>query len=113
MSLEYSSGVFIVCLLEAEIAQAGMIVRAAAERPVIFAVGFGNRRIVDAGDPPAHQPFAVELPILVAVRAEPGAAVVMPFIGEADGDAIVGEGPQLLDQAIVELPVPFAGKERL
>jgi hypothetical protein len=53
--------------LKAEIRQARMIVGAAAERPVIQAVGFTDRHIVDAGMTPCHQSMLVELPILVAV----------------------------------------------
>ena len=55
----------------------------------------------------------VELPVLVAVAAEPAAAVVMPFVGEAHGNAVVTERPDLLDQAIVELALPFARQELL
>jgi hypothetical protein len=40
------------------------------------------------------------------------AAVVAPLVGKAHGDTIVAEGPDLLDQAIVELPVPLAREER-
>ena len=35
----------------------------------------------------------------------------MPLIGEANGDAVVAERPHFLDQAVVELAVPFAGEE--
>jgi hypothetical protein len=34
----------------------------------------------------SQKPFRVELPILVAVGAEPMAAIVMIFVSEADGD---------------------------
>ena len=91
----------------------GMIVGTAAERPVIFALALRDRQIVDAGDAPPHQPVLVELPVLVAVAAEPVAAVVVPLIGEAHGDAVVAERPELLDQAVVELAVPFARQKRL
>ena len=70
-----------------------MIVGAAAERPMVFALVGRDRQIVDAGDARAHQALLVEFPVLVAVAAEPVAAVVVPFIGEAHGDAIVRETP--------------------
>src|SRR5262245_2067349 len=82
---------------EAEILQPRVIVRPPAERPVILALALGDRPVVDAGDAPAHQAVLVELPVLVAVRAEPVAAVVAPLIGEAHGDAVAGKGPQPLD----------------
>ena len=88
-----------------------MIRRAGALRPAIEAFGFGDRPVVDAGEAPLHQIFAVERPIFVTVGTEPLAAVVMPLIGEAHGDAVAGEGPKLLDQAVVQFTRPFAGQE--
>src|SRR5712692_9411381 len=79
---------------------------------MVFALALRDRQIVDAGDTPAHQAVLAELPILVAVTAEPAAAIVVPLIGEANGDPIVPVGPDLLDQAIVELALPFASQER-
>ncbi|MNC60810.1 hypothetical protein D3C75_1107130 [compost metagenome] len=35
----------------------------------------------------------------------------MPFIGITHGDAVVGKGPEFLDQSIIELLGPFAGQE--
>src|SRR4029077_2048058 len=93
--------------LEPEIAQRRMIVGAAAERPVILPLALRDRQIVDAGDAQAHQAVLVEFPILVAVAAEPIAAVVMPFIGKAHGDAVLAERPDFLDQAVVELALPL------
>ena len=71
-----------------------------------------DRKVVDACEPPLHQPCGIIFPILVAVGAEPVSAVIMPFIGVADGDPIIGEGPELLDQPIVELLCPLSGEER-
>src|SRR5690348_13330927 len=90
-----------------------MIVGPAAQRPVVFALALPDRQVVDAGDAQAHQPLGVEFPVLVAVAAEPVAAVVVPFIGEADGDAVLAEGPDFLDQPVVELTRPFALQECL
>src|SRR5438105_9571282 len=98
-------------MLEAELAQRRVTVGTAAQRPVVFAIALFDRQIVDAGDAQAHQAVLVEFPVLVAVAAEPVAAVVMPLIGEAHGDAVVAEGPHFLDQPVVELAVPFAGEE--
>src|SRR3954452_20022675 len=97
---------------QTEFAQTGMIVRTAAERPMIFARAFGDRQIVDAGDAQPHQSMFVKFPILVAVAAEPIAAIVVPFISEAHGDAIVAKCPDFLDQAIIELAIPFSCQER-
>src|SRR5690348_14747963 len=79
-----------------------------AERPAIATVRLGDRRVVDAGDPALHEAVSVEFPVLVAVAAKPVAAVIVPLVGEPDRDAVSGEGPDLLDQAIVELALPLA-----
>src|SRR6266576_3168181 len=55
----------------------------------------------------------VEFPVLVAIAAEPIAAVVMPFIGKAHGDAVLAESPDFFDQAVIELALPFARQKRL
>ena len=56
---------------------------------MVFAVALFDRQIIDAGDAQTHQAMFVEFPVLVAVAAEPVAAVVMPFIGKAYGDAVL------------------------
>src|SRR5258705_13642745 len=70
-------------------------------------------QIVYAGDPDAHQTVLVELPIFIAVAAEPVAAIVAPFVGEAHGDTVLPKCPELLDQPVVELATPLARQERL
>jgi len=79
--------------------------------PVIFALALGNRQIVDAGEASAHQAVLVELPVLIAVGAEPLAAIVMPFIGKAYRNPVVGKRPYFFDQPIVEFARPFALQE--
>src|SRR5262249_20048692 len=71
-----------------------------------------DRLVVDARVTHAHQPVGIELPVLVAERAKPVSGVIVPLVSEADSDAIVTERPQLLDEPIVQLPVPLASKER-
>src|SRR5258705_5069830 len=58
-------------------------------------------QIVYAGDPDAHQTVLVELRIFIAVAAEPVAAIVAPFVGEAHGDTVLPKCPELLDQPVV------------
>src|SRR6202020_3024700 len=82
------------------------------ELPVIEAVVPRDRQIVDAREAHPHQPVLVKLPVLVAVTAEPASRIVAPFVGEANGDAVLMKGPEFLDQPIVELAVPFAGQKR-
>src|SRR5690242_1136516 len=96
---------------QAEIGEGGMVVGAAAERPVILPVTLPNRQVVDARDAPPHEAMLIELPVFVAVGTKPVAGIVMPLVGEAHGDAVAVESPQFLDQAIVQLLVPFAGQE--
>src|SRR5262245_48538375 len=88
-----------------------MIVGAATERPVILALTFLDRQIVDACDPQLHQSVLVELPVLVSVAAEPVPAVVVPFIGKSHCNAVFAKGPDFFDQTIVELAIPLACQE--
>src|SRR5690242_13060962 len=67
---------------ESEIAQAGMVVRTASERPAVLAVGLFDGKIIDAGDAPPHQAMLVKFPVLIAVASKPEAAVIVPLIGE-------------------------------
>ena len=85
-----------------------MTVGASSERPVVFAPALFDRQIVDAGDAQTHQAMLAEFPVLVAVAAEPVAAVVVPLIGKAYGDAVLSIGPDLLDKAVIEFTLPFA-----
>src|SRR5258708_33642790 len=88
-----------------------MIVGAAAQRPTIFAVFLADRQIIDRRMAGGCQAVLVELPVLIAVRTKPVARIVMPFVGEADGDAIVSRRPQFLDQAVIKLACPFTPKK--
>src|SRR5215469_18285562 len=104
---------FVVCLLKSEIAQGWVIVGTATQRPMILALALLDWQIVYAGDPPTHQALLVEFPIFIAIAAEPIATVVMPFVSEPNRDAVLAKGPDFLNQAIVQLPVPFACQECL
>src|SRR5882724_2124721 len=90
-----------------------MIVGPPSQRPTVLALRFRDPLIVDAGPAPPHQPFLVELPILIAMRAVPVAAIVMPLIDEANGDAVAGERPKLLDQPVIQFALPFAREKSL
>ena len=90
-----------------------MVVRPAPERPAVLSVALGDRQVVDARDAPAHVALRIELPVLVAVRAEPVSRIVMPFVRKAHGDAVVVKRPQLLDEPVVELLAPLADQELL
>src|ERR1700690_680849 len=89
-----------------------MVIGTTAERPVIKTVLFADRQIVDAREAHPHQPVLVELPVFIAVPAEPTPRIIAPFVGEANGDPVLMKRPELLDQPIVELAVPFAGQKR-
>src|SRR3954470_35242 len=101
------------CVSKSEVAERRMIVGTAAGRPVIFAVPGLDRKVVDARDAEPHQAVLVELPVLVAVASKPASAVVVPFIGEPHRDAVVVEGPDLLDQPVIQFAIPFADEKGL
>src|SRR5450432_1249408 len=92
---------------EAQFRQSRVIVGAAPEGPVKLAFGFLDRQIVDGSEPTLHEARSFDLPIFIAVRAKPVAAVIMPFISEANCDTVALEGPQLLYQAVVQFLVPL------
>ena len=98
-------------LLKTKVAQSWMIIRSAAKRPMILAIRFLDRKIIDARESQPHQAIIIEFPILVAVGAIPVSRVVVPFVGEAHSDAVVGKSPQLFDQPVVELFHPLAGEK--
>src|SRR5476649_2181791 len=79
--------------------------------PMELALGRLDRQVVDAREPALHQAVCSELPVLVSVGAEPVERIVVPLIGEANGDPALREGPHFLDQAVVELPRPLAREE--
>ena len=89
-----------------------MLIRTPPRGPVVLAVAGTDWQIVDARDAATHEAVLVEFPVLVAVRPEPVARVVMPLVGEAYGEAIIGKCPELLDQSVVELLVPLARQKR-
>ena len=70
-----------------------MTVRPATGRPVVVAASFCDGHIVDARDAQAHEPVFVELPVFVAIGAEPVAGVIMPLVGEADGNSVSVKSP--------------------
>ena len=78
---------------------------------MIFPFVFPDGQIVDAGEATLHESLHVELPVFIAIRAKPMAGIVTPFVGEAHRDPIFVEGPEFLDQAIVEFAAPFACKK--
>src|SRR5580693_2173939 len=80
-------------------------------RPAKQSIRLADRHVVDAGLAPLHQPFGVELPLLIAMGTVPVAGIVAPFILETDRDTRVVEGPQLLDQPVFQLPRPFPLQE--
>ena len=90
-----------------------MVVWSATERPTKLAIGFSDRVFVNAGMTFPHQAILGKFPVLVAIGAKPLAAVIAIFVGVSNGDTIAGEGPEFLDEAIVEFLVPLAGQEGL
>ena len=72
---------------------------------MIFPLALLDREVIYAGNAPAHKALLIEFPVLVAVAAKPAAAIIMPFVGKTHRDAVLAEGPDFLDQAVVKLTV--------
>ncbi len=79
--------------------------------PAKLPVNFPNGDVVNAGEAAVHIAKFIKFPVLVAVGAIPLAGVVVKFIFEAHGNAVAGERPEFLLQAIVQFPFPFALQE--
>ena len=77
-----------------------MIVGAATQRPVILTFALFDWQVINAGDAHAHQPVLIELPVLVAIATKLIAAIIVPFVGEANHDSVLAECPNFLDQAV-------------
>src|SRR5713226_5379553 len=89
-----------------------MIIRTAPWYPVVLALRLLDWQIVDGSKPQAHQPVLIELPILIAIRAEPIPGAIVPFVSKAHGDTVSFERPKFFDQPIVQLFRPFASEKR-
>src|SRR5437868_2026706 len=94
--------------LQTKFRQPRMFRRTRPLRPAEQPLGLGDQHVVDAGVTDGHVALGIELPVLVPVRTEPLAGLVLPFVGEAHRDAVTLERPQLLDQAILALLRPLA-----
>src|SRR5579875_2780221 len=79
--------------LEPKLREPGVVCGARPRRPMKLPLRRADGHIVDAGLAPSHQAVGIELPHLVAVRAEPIAGIVMPFVLEANGDAVLMKRP--------------------
>lgn len=67
-----------------------------------------DRQVVDAGVANPHQAVQVELPVFVPIGTKPVSRFILVFIGKTYRDAVIGEGPQLLNQTIIQFMLPFS-----
>src|ERR1700679_1810929 len=70
-----------------------------------------NWKVVNTSVAVMHNPAFVELPIFISVRAEPLPGCVMRLVRETDRDAGASKRPQLFDEPIVQLFLPFASEK--
>src|SRR5690606_22424260 len=54
-----------------------------------------------------------EFPILVAVRPEPVARIIVPFIGITNSYVVTAKCPELFDESVIQFFGPFALEECL
>src|SRR5208337_2388537 len=97
----------------ADVGDTGVVRRSrTGSRPEKLAIAYEDGDIVDACFPATHQSVFVVLPQFVSVTAVPVAGGVVPLVLIANGNSVVGEGPQRLHQPIIEFAIPLAGQER-
>ena len=94
---------------KAELAQARMAVWSTTKGPMILTLVLFDGKIINARNSEAGKSVLIVLPIFISVGTKPIAAVVMTLIGEANSNPIFAKGPELLNEAIVQLARPFAG----
>lgn len=80
-------------------------------RPKKAAMVCLNCDIVDARFTSKHQTLIVKLPKFVTVTSEPLRSAVMPFILKTNCDAMLAISPELFDQSIAMLAIPFLFQE--
>src|SRR5215813_9576657 len=97
--------------LKTEVAQSRMPIGTATRRPMILALRFLDRKVVDGGKPCGHEPVVIKLPVLIAIGAIPVTRVVVPLVSKAYCDAVPSERPQLLDEPVVQFLGPLARQE--
>ena len=90
-----------------------MVIGPATERPVVLAIALADRCVIDGCMTLPHQAVLVEFPILVAIRAEPVARIIVPLVGKPNRDAIALVRPKLLDQPVIQFLLPLSGKKGL
>lgn len=71
----------------------------------------GNLDVVSTHLALPHQAIFGKRPVLESVGAPPLARLIVPLVPKLHGDLVVGEGEQLLAQAISLLLVPLLGEE--
>jgi len=98
-------------VLKAEVRETGVVVGTAPLGPVEEPLGFGDGEVVDAGVSLGHEAVGVELPELVAVRAEPLPGLIVRLVAEAHGHAVFLEAPKLFDEAVAGFACPLAREE--
>src|SRR5215211_3360875 len=74
-------------------------------------LGLVDSVVVDGGVAPAHEAVSIELPQVVEVTSPPLSIRIVRLVLEPDGDAVLGEAPEVLFQPVVELASPLAPEE--
>ncbi len=90
-----------------------MVIGTAAERPAKLAVSLSDQMLVDAGEAHFHRPFGIELPVLVAIGAEPLSAVIVVLVGETHAMRLPAKvQSSLISRQSVHVPICGSGTPR-
>ena len=88
-----------------------MIIWAAADWPMVLALGLLDREVIDTGKPHSREALFIELPIFITVGAKPISRIIVAFIGESHGNPVFVKTPEFLDKPVIKFPVPFTRKK--
>ena len=70
-----------------------------------------NALVVDRGVPIDHDALWIEVPVFIPISSVPLVGIVTILICETYRDAIFAERPQLFDEPVVKLTIPFASEK--
>src|SRR5258708_34603675 len=96
---------------QAQVTQSRVVIGTRALGPVEETIRLVNLQIVYARITVMHDPFSVKLPVFVSIRTEPLPRIIMELISKSNRDSIAIEGPQFLDEPVVQFALPFAHQE--
>src|SRR5438874_4700389 len=94
---QFQSSIVTIEELQAQVVQSRMSIGTTTKWPMILAVRFLDRQVINGRKPKSHQAVVSKFPVLITVGAEAISRVIMPFVGEPHSNAVCLVSPKLFD----------------